>query len=69
GGPAPPLHNGTPSLGRPHPSPLPQAGEGARRRKGRWCDQHRRSGRLQHRSIRHLHHHPHAALLPGAMPR
>ena len=23
-------HNGTPSLGRPHPTPLPQAGEGAR---------------------------------------
>ncbi|UYO40524.1 ATP-dependent DNA ligase [Rhodopseudomonas palustris] len=32
-------HNGTPSLGRPHPNPLPQAGEGARRASGEYTAQ------------------------------
>ncbi|MFC0240950.1 ATP-dependent DNA ligase [Rhodopseudomonas telluris] len=29
------VHDGTPSSGRPHPNPLPQAGEGARRARGK----------------------------------
>ena len=37
------VHNGSPSLGHPHPSPLPQAGEGARRARSEFSGHQRSS--------------------------
>ncbi len=40
------IDNGTPSLGRPHPNPLPQAGEGARPARGAADDLSRKPGAI-----------------------